>query len=245
MKALFKINLVILILFTFACQDDTSKTPTFTPFDPISTPLAIETKTNPIKYLALGDSYTIGQSVCETCRFPEQLKSRLYGLNTSNSYKLDVIAKTGWTTSELLDAIKDQNPSNDFDLITLLIGVNNQHQGNLFSVYEKEFPELVNKSIELAKGDKSNVIVVSIPDYAFTPFGYGNKTITTEIDSYNTFAQNYCVKNDIQYIYITDITRKGLLDPTLVASDNLHPSDKAYGFFVDRLIQNAVAVLKN
>jgi acyl-CoA thioesterase-1 len=247
MSSLHKINAVILILFTLSCQSDNSETPTYAPAESSIKPteLTIETKANPIKYIALGDSYTIGQNVCETCRFPEQLKSRLYGLNTSNTYNLNVIARTGWTTSNLLNAIKSQNLSNDYDLVTLLIGVNNQYQGELFSVYEKEFPELVNKSIELVKGDKSNVIVVSIPDYAYTPFGNGNKKITEEIDRYNSFAENYCSKNNIVFINITDITRQGLSDTGLVANDNLHPSAKAYGLFVDRILKSAVAILQN
>jgi acyl-CoA thioesterase-1 len=247
MKALFKINIVFFILFALSCQSDTSDSYSYATSEPSVKPpvLTIATKTNPINYLALGDSYTIGQNVCETCRFPEQLKSKLYGLNTLNSYNLNVIARTGWTTSNLLNAINNQKPANDYDLVTLLIGVNNQYQGNLFSVYEKEFPELVNKSIFLAKGDKSNVIVVSIPDYAFTPFGNGNQKITEEIDAYNAFAQNYCSKNNIIFINITDITRQGLSDPTLVATDNLHPSAKAYGFFVDRILKSAVTILQN
>jgi acyl-CoA thioesterase-1 len=97
----------------------------------------------------------------------------------------------------------------------------------------------------LAKGDKTNLIVVSIPDYAFTPFGSGNKTISTEIDQYNSFAQNYCTKNNIIFINITDITRQGLSNPSLVASDNLHPSEKAYGLFVERILPKAVAALQN
>jgi len=194
--------------------------------------------------LALGDSYTIGQSVCETCRFPEQLKTKLYNLNTQNSISLDIIAKTGWTTGNLISAINSQYPSNDYDLITLLIGVNNQYQGNSFSVYEKEFPDLINRAIYLTKGDKTNLIVVSIPDYAFTPFGIGNNKISTEIDQYNAYAQNYCSENNIVFVNITDITRQGLLNPSLVASDNLHPSEKAYTLFVDRILPKAVTVLQ-
>lgn len=247
MKSFFQLNIVFLILFVCSCQSDSSDSYTTSiPVPIIQTPvLTIDTSPNPIKYLALGDSYTIGQNVCETCRFPEQLKSRLYGLNTSNIYNLNVIARTGWTTSSLLYAINNQKLSNDYDLVTLLIGVNNQYQGDLFSVYEKEFPELVNKSIFLAKEDKSNVIVVSIPDYAYTPFGNGNQKITKEIDAYNAFAQNYCIKNNITFINITDITRQGLSDPSLVASDNLHPSAKAYGLFVDRILNSAVTILQN
>ncbi len=149
---------------------------------------------NPItyKYLALGDSYTIGQSVCTTCRFPEQLKARLQTVYPNNPLLLQVIAKTGWTTTNLISEINLVNPSTNFDLVTLLIGVNNQYQRKPFSLYEQEFPALINKAIMLAKGDKTNVIVVSIPDYAYTPFGQGAANISNELNQYNAFAQDYC-----------------------------------------------------
>ena len=241
-----RILVFFLCLTLINCQSDNSSSGDTTIYAPtIKEPtLSLETKTSVIKYLALGDSYTIGQNVCETCRFPEQLKKNLYNLNTQNTFFLNIIAKTGWTTSNLISAINSQNPTYDYDLVTLLIGVNNQYQGNSFSIYEKEFPELVSKAILLAKGNKTNVMVISIPDYAYTPYGNGNKTISNEIDRYNNFAQNYCTQNNIFFINITDITRQGLLDPSLVASDNLHPSEKTYGLFVNRMLPKAVAVLQ-
>lgn len=136
-------------------------------------------------------------------------------------------------------AIATQNPTNDFDLVTLLIGVNNQYQNKPFSVYEQEFPELVSIAIQKAKGDKNNVIVVSIPDYAYTPFGNGNASISSQLDNYNAFAQNYCLVNNITFINITDITRLGLQQPNLVASDGLHPSTIAYTKFVERILPSA------
>ena len=178
-----------------------------------------------LKILSLGDSYTIGQSVCETCRFPEQLKDSLINNLENISINLQIIAQTGWTTTSLINAINSTNPSSDFDLVTLLIGVNNQYQGRPFSTYEQEFPELVSTAISKANNDLSKVIVISIPDYAYTPFGNGNQTISQEIDEYNDYAQDYCALNGISYIYITDITRDGLDNPNLVASDGLHPSE--------------------
>lgn len=205
--------------------------------------------TKMINYLALGDSYTIGQSVCETCRFPEQLASSLKTVYTDTNFSLKVIATTGWTTTNLISAIESQKPEPNYDLVTLLIGVNNQYQGKEFSIYEKEFPELVTKAIILAKGDKRNLIVVSIPDYAYTPFAQNSsqeqKTkISREIDQYNTFAQNYCENNGIVFVSITDITRQGLNDSKLVASDGLHPSEYAYKLFVDRMINNVKKALQ-
>ena len=196
------------------------------------------------RYLALGDSYTIGQSVCETCRFPIQLKIKLkQSLSASDNILTDIIAQTGWTTTNLKNAIASQNPVNNYDLITLLIGVNNQYQNKPFNLYEQEFPELVNIAIEKAKGNKDNVIVVSIPDYAYTPFGNGNATISSQIDTYNNFAENYCIQNNITFVNITDITREGLAQPTLVANDGLHPSDLAYSKFVERIFPKAKVVL--
>jgi lysophospholipase L1-like esterase len=185
-------------------------------------------------YLALGDSYTIGQSVCETCRFPIQLQDSI------KKY----IAQTGWTTSNLKSAIASQNPSNDFDLITLLIGVNNQYQNMPFDLFQQEFSELVEKAIELGKGKKENLIVVSIPDYAYTPFGNGSINISSQISIYNTFIENYCTANTITYVNITDITQLGLAQPDLVATDGLHPSRMAYSKFVERILPKALIIIE-
>ena len=198
------------------------------------------------KILSLGDSYTIGQSLWETCKFPEQLKSRLVSnFDADTSFELKIIARTGWTTSNLISAIATENPSQDFDLVTLLIGVNNQYQGKPFSLYETEFVKLVDIAKAKAKGDKQNIIVVSIPDYAYTPFGNGNATISAEIDKYNQFAKTYCDANAITYINITDITRLGLITTEFVASDGLHPSALAYSRFVDRILPKAIEKLKD
>ena len=202
--------------------------------------------TSDYKYLALGDSYTIGESVCDSCRFPEQLKKELdQSLNKKGDLK--IIAKTGWTTTDLLKAIGQQKPTNDYDLVTLLIGVNNQYQGMPFSTYEKEFPELLNKAIQFAGGEKDNVIVVSIPDYAFTPFGQTKKDpskISNELDKYNAYAKKISEEENIAFTNITPITREGLEDEALVASDGLHPSKEAYSQFVKLLSVNAVEILK-
>ena len=193
--------------------------------------------------LALGDSYTIGQSVCETCRFPEQLKTSILNNTENKQIDLKIIATTGWTTTNLINAIDDSNLNNEYDLVTLLIGVNNQYQGKPFSIFETEFPELLETASTLAKGDKNNVIVISIPDYAYTPFGNGNESISNDIDKYNTFIENYCSSQNITYIYITDITRMGLENPELVASDGLHPSKLAYSKFVERILPIALEKL--
>lgn len=197
------------------------------------------------KYLALGDSYTIGESVCETCKFPIQLKDSIVkNIGNNDELSVDIIAQTGWTTTNLKNAIAAENPSNSYDLVTLLIGVNNQYQHKPFDLFEKEFPELVNIAIEKANGKKQHVIVVSIPDYAFTPFGNGNATISAEIAQYNTFSKNYCESKNIKFVNITDITQQGFTQTNLVASDGLHPSKTAYSKFVERILHKALEALK-
>ncbi|WP_242084155.1 SGNH/GDSL hydrolase family protein [Aestuariivivens sediminis] len=198
------------------------------------------------RILALGDSYTIGQSVCESCKFPEQLKDSLVRKFEANyQFELKIIATTGWTTTNLIRAIETENITNEYDLVTLLIGVNNQYQNKSFSIYESEFPELVNTAIAKGKSDKNNCMVISIPDYAYTPFGNGNESISSDIDSYNNFAENYCETNGITYINITPITRLGLEQPGLVASDGLHPSKLAYSKFVELMLPYAINKLKD
>jgi len=246
MKPQFRqIVTVILSLFLLSCSSDetNSETSNSATIAIPKIPLA-----SSIKYLALGDSYTIGQSVCETCRYPEQLKTSLEAIYPETKFSLKVIAKTGWTTSNLTSAINDDNPSSNYDLVTLLIGVNNQYQGINFSVYEKEFPELVTKAIILAKGNKKNVIVLSIPDYAYTPFGTmfgGTKKISAEIAQYNSFAENYCKANEVTFVSITDITQKGIENPALVAGDGLHPSKEAYTLFVERIFAKVKMALQD
>lgn len=189
------------------------------------------------KLLALGDSYTIGQNVCEKCRFPEQLvDSLLKRTANKNTFPLKLIARTGWTTTNLINAIENENLASNYNLVTLLIGVNNQYQKKSFSIYEKEFPRLVNIAIQSLSGVSKNLIVLSIPDYAFTPFGKGNATISQEVKKYNDFAKSYCNKNNITFLNITDITANGLINPNLVANDGLHPSKEAYSKFVARLV---------
>jgi acyl-CoA thioesterase I len=214
----------------------------------VSTPPTTVLSPNEINYLALGDSYTIGQSVCDLCRFPEQLKTKLGNEYPKNSFLEKVIARTGWTTTDLISAINQENLSPNYDLVTLLIGVNNQYQSKDFSIYTTEFVDLVNKAITLGKESKSNLIVVSIPDYAFTPYGVssGNQTkISTEIENYNAFAQKYCQDNGIAYVDITAITREGLKNTNLVTTDDLHPSELAYAKFVELILPKAKIALEN
>lgn len=196
-------------------------------------------------YLALGDSYTKGESVCDRCGFPVQLVNRIRETTNQNG-SLRRIAETGWTTSDLNLAIAQQQPPRTFDLVTLLIGVNNQYQNKPFSLYEEEFPLLLDQAISFAGGDVSKVIVVSIPDYAFTPFGQTRddpEMISSQLDAYNAFAEEISAEKQVTFLNITDITRLGLSSPELVASDGLHPSEEAYKRMVDRLAPLALQII--
>lgn len=195
--------------------------------------------TNPVRYLALGDSYTIGESVKTTQRWPIVLSYEMKKIGYSFK-SVDIIARTGWRTDELMEAINRENPSTDYSMVSLLIGVNNQYQGKEFSQFEEEFENLLKMAVKHAGGIKSRVFVVSIPDYAYTPFGQqlNPKKISRELDGYNFMASKICRKYGILFINITPISRKGLDNPGLVASDDLHPSAKQYRLWVDRIIKH-------
>ena len=235
------LGLLPCLIFVLNCTNNAE-----TNTDPVQENDNDEIQPNSFKLLSLGDSYTIGASVCETCRFPEQLKDSLKNrFRASDDFSLQIVATSGWTTTNLINALNSNPPTTDHDLVTLLVGVNNQFQGKPFELYETEFIVLVNKAIAYAKGNKNRVIVVSIPDYGFTPFGQNNQTtITAELDNYNAYAQNYCEANNISYVYITDITQQGFENPELVASDGLHPSELAYSKFVERLLPVALPILE-
>jgi lysophospholipase L1-like esterase len=174
------------------------------------------------RYLALGDSYTIGESVSASERFPVQLAREL-GLGDPQ-----IIAKTGWTTDELNAAIDAADPRGPYDLVTLLIGVNNQYRGRDAEQYRGEFKALLQRAIGFAGGDAKSVIVVSIPDWGVTPFAEGRDRakIASEIDRYNAINREEAAKAGARYLDITPISRGS--DPSLVAGDGLHPSGKQY-----------------
>ncbi len=190
----------------------------------------------PLSFLALGDSYTIGESVEERERWPVQLADRLRkeGVDVAEP---QIVATTGWTTDELAQGIIESGVEGDFDIVSLLIGVNNQYRGYDFSQYEKEFAELLQQAIDFAAGDTGRVFVVSIPDYGVTPFGQrGNpEKIAEEIDRYNQFAQDLATSRGVEFFEITEISREALTDPELIAEDRLHPSGKMYTRWVDKI----------
>ena len=162
------------------------------------------------KFLALGDSYTIGEAVDEDRRWPVQLAAALrqQGLDYADP---KIIATTGWRTDDLKEAIEKENPAHDYDLVSLLIGVNNQYQHKPIDIYKKEFEELLRLAITLAGNEKRNVFVVSIPDYGYTEFGEEKlKEISKEIDMYNDINRTIAKKLGVKYFNITHISRDGL-----------------------------------
>jgi lysophospholipase L1-like esterase len=189
-----------------------------------------------VRMLALGDSYTICESVEAQQRWPVQLMAAF----EKQGYKTQapkIIATTGWRTDDLKQAIIADNPDSNYNLVSLLIGVNNQYQGRSAEKYAPEFEELLKMAISFAGGDKAKVFVVSIPDYGFTPFGKNKQeTIRKDIDEFNKVNKSIAEKYGVKYVYITDLTRKGLEDPSLVAVDALHPSAKMYSLWVPRII---------
>lgn len=185
--------------------------------------------------LALGDSYTIGESVSEQLRWPAQLADSLNKVRKINT-KYDIVAKTGWRTDDLISAIESEKLEPKYDLVSLCIGVNNQYQRKPISQYEREFEVLLKTAIALADSSPEKAIVLSIPDYAYTPFGKGDSSISREIDAYNAIASGICSRYRVQYIDITSISRLGLERTNLVASDALHPSAEQYRMWVSKIL---------
>ncbi len=196
-------------------------------------------------YLALGDSYTIGQSVTAAERFPAQTVS-LLRQDSINFNAPEYIAVTGWTTRNLLDRIAAAPPEKTvYDFVTLLIGVNNQYQGRSQQEYAAEFTQLLDKAIQYAGNRVKRVAVLSIPDWGVTPFANGNNRnlIAKQIDSFNIINKQISLARSVNYIDITGSTRMAATDPSLVAGDGLHPSGKEYSKWAALLAATIKAAL--
>ncbi len=180
-------------------------------------------------YLALGDSYTIGERVPYEARYPIQLARQLQSEGILLT-EPTIIARTGWNTTQLKNAIATAELCPAYDLVSLLIGVNNQYQNMPIERYETEFRELLSTALRLAGGDTTRVFVLSIPDYAYTPFGQSSNParISRELDTYNAINQAISQELGVAWFDITPISRQGLAQPELVAPDRLHPSGEMY-----------------
>lgn len=212
---------------------------------PTSRPVQPPSPQGKLRFLALGDSYTIGESVPESQRWPVQLAEALRAEGTDVG-NVDIVARTGWRTDDLDGAMTRTNPKGPYDLVSLLIGVNNQYQGRSLDQYRKELPALLNRAIGLAGGNPQRVIVLSIPDYGATPFGQGSgdaARIGQEIDKYNAIAGAACSEAHVRYVDITPGSRRAAEDKSLIADDGLHPSGKMYAEWVKLALPEARAAL--
>lgn len=188
-------------------------------------------------FLALGDSYTIGQSVDVNQRFPVQTVAMLNNLGIPFKQP-EIIAQTGWTTAGLLYRIDNSPPaSTQYDIVTLLIGVNNQYQGRTQDEYRQQFTTLLERSIQYAGNRKRRVFVLSIPDYSVTPFAAGRnrELIAAQIDSFNVINKTISELYQVNYIDITGDSRQATVYPSLIANDGLHPSGEQYRLWAAKL----------
>lgn len=198
----------------------------------------------PARFLALGDSYTIGEGVAAGSRWPDQLVARLReaGIEIEAA---EIIATTGWTTDELLDGIAAARPAPPYALVSLLIGVNNQYRGRSADEYGEEFAALLDRAVGLAGGEAWCVIVLSIPDWSVTPFAAERGTdpiaVAAAIDRFNAINRERAENRGAHWIDVTDLSRDG--GRTLLVEDGLHPSANQYALWVDRVFPVASAIL--
>lgn len=195
------------------------------------------------RFLALGDSYTIGQSVQPADRFPAQTAAGLQK-NGIRALPPEYIATTGWTTYDLQQGIAAAKPAGPYDIVTLLIGVNDQYQHLDTAAYRTRFTRLLQQAVQLAGNNPKHVFVLSIPDYSVTPFGQGSQQISDEISLFNNINRAITLANNISYTDITVISRNAAHDPSLTAPDGLHPSGKQYQLWADALVYTITRVFQ-
>lgn len=231
------ITIVMLFVVTLGCKSEEMPIPDSN--EPVSDSAKVS-----ISYLALGDSYTIGEGVPETDRYPVQLQDSLRKTGVFPE-TVQIIARTGWTTDELSNAMDNAVLGPPYDLVTLLIGVNNQYRGRSPENYRPEFVALLNRAIALAGGNKDRVIVLSIPDWGVTPFAEGRdrETIAREIDAYNAVNREETQRAQVAWVDVTSISRQVANRPELIAPDGLHPSGIMYRCWVDELFPIVLTVL--
>jgi lysophospholipase L1-like esterase len=227
--------LILLFLSAFAaCNKETAS----------GTPMPVVPQAGGKTYLALGDSYTIGQSVEVAERFPAQTVNllRQQGIAVADPI---YIARTGWTTDELQAAMASQ-PLATYDVVSLLIGVNDQYRGRDTTSYRQRFTQLLERSIQLAGGRKAAVFVLSIPDYSVTPFvpASDKERVRREVDLFNGINRRITESMGVSYTDITPSSREGATNPSLIAQDGLHPSGREYAKWAALLAPKMAAVLR-
>ena len=232
----------LIFLTTLSCNSVVKNQANTTNIDTLKN---MEQENNRLRYLALGDSYTIGESVDSTLRYPVLIADSLKELGCLMESP-EIIAVTGWTTSDLKPAIETAKPQGPYDLVSLLIGVNNQYRSMDINVYITEFNELIDQAIYFAGNDTGRVIVLSIPDWGVTPFASDRdrEKIAREIDQYNAINKKITLSRGIAWIDITGISRLAEKDETLIAGDGLHPSGKMYTEWARLAVTEIVKLLK-
>jgi lysophospholipase L1-like esterase len=196
-------------------------------------------------YLALGDSYTIGEAVPPQENFPSLLVAALDAKTGFKGEKPHIVATTGWTTDELLSGIEEAAPSGIFQIVSLLIGVNNQYRGYACEQYRREFQILLQKAIGFAGGHPERVFVVSIPDYGCTPFGESKaEEIHLDLCWYNEEARLQAIEAGTAFADIFPYSRLAATRPELTATDQLHPSPEMYAGWVEIMLPAALAILE-
>lgn len=202
-------------------------------------------KTDSLSYLALGDSYTIGEAVPAEQSYPYQLAAQM-GAKGHPLKEPKIIAVTGWTTDNLINAIAESGiTGKKYDIVTLLIGVNDQYQKLSQDNYRIKFQQVLNTAIEFAGGNKDHVFVLSIPDWGVTPFAGGQDNIIgPQIDQFNNINKAISQNAGVNYLDITLISRQAATEPDLIAADGLHPSGKMYTLWINLLRPMIAAKLK-
>ncbi|QED37674.1 SGNH/GDSL hydrolase family protein [Antarcticibacterium arcticum] len=196
-------------------------------------------------YLALGDSYTIGEGVGVAQSWPVQLVERL----KERGHKMaapKIVARTGWTTRNLITNFESEiDVHRDFHLVSILIGVNNQYQKRTLSEFEVELREIFRKAITHSKLQEKGVFALSIPDYGVTPFGANNAdTIAVQIARFNDVVQRVAQDNNVDFYNITPISQEAAVNRNLIAGDSLHPSALMYSRWVDEIIDRVEEKLR-
>ncbi|MED5269466.1 MAG: SGNH/GDSL hydrolase family protein [Bacteroidota bacterium] len=190
---------------------------------------------NNLSFLALGDSYTIGESVIEEERWPNQMVD--IALNENVMFdQPDIIAKTGWRTEQLIDTLNKINFIKKFDYVSLMIGVNNQYSLKPIETFRLDLIKLLDMSIGYSI-KRDNVVLISIPDWGVTPFaeGYDRNRIKEEIDQFNSVIMDIANTNNILYVDVTEISRRAITEKDLIANDSLHPSGKMYKEWAEKI----------
>tara|TARA_B100000886_G_scaffold211618_1_gene146567 strand:+ start:3147 stop:3893 length:747 start_codon:yes stop_codon:yes gene_type:complete len=183
---------------------------------------------NSYSFIALGDSYTIGEGVNENERWPNQFVDVAY----ENGVDFDqpiIIAETGWKTYDLLNAINQTNFTKKYDYVSLLIGVNNQFNSRPIDEFEEDLNELMEEMKKIKKNDGS-IIIISIPDWGYSPFGESSDMIdiSSKIDLFNSSLRKFASTNNLKFVDVTEISRRGIEEPNLITGDSLHPSGIMY-----------------